>query len=263
MPAKKVEIICGYHAVRQVLARRSHGVLEVYISTGRERSVKLDGLLDTCAHNAISVQPIARAKLDRLTGVDNHQGIAARCRQDHRRQRLTLDDLCARLTEQPGIILALDRVLDPHNLGACLRTADAVGVTAVVLPKNHSAPLNATVHKVASGALESVNVITVTNLARSLRRLRDAGCVVIGTSGDADGTLYELDVRFPVLLVMGSEGAGLRRNTREHCDHLVKIPMHGSVESLNLSVAAGVCLYELRRRGNGNQEFVIPNPYSC
>ncbi len=251
MRTKNIEFICGYHAVRHVLARRSHDVLEVYIATGRGRSAKLDDLLGVCERNSISVQPIARPKLDRLTGAGKHQGIAARCRTDSREQRMTLDDLCAGLTEQPALILALDRVLDPHNLGACIRSADAAGAAAVILPKDHSAPLNATVSKVASGAMESINIITVTNLARSLRRLRDAGCQVIGASGSTGTSLYELDVHFPLVLVMGSEHAGLRRNTREHCDHLVKIPMHGSVESLNLSVATGVCLFEIRRRGLG------------
>ena len=252
MPAKKQEFICGYHALRHVLAQRSQDVLEVYLATGKERSAKLADLLSTCERHSISVQPISRGKLDRLAGSDKHQGIAARCRQAGR-QNLSLDDLCSGLAEQPAIILALDRVMDPHNLGACIRTAEAVGAAAVVLPKDHSAPLNVTVSKVASGALESTNIVTVTNLARSLRRLRDAGCLIIGASGSARESLYELDIRFPAVLVMGSEDTGLRRNTREHCDHLVKIPLHGKVESLNLSVAAGICLYELRRHAEENK----------
>lgn len=252
MPAKKVETICGYHAVRHVLARRSHDVLEVYLATGKERSAKLADLLSACERHSIAVQPISRGKLDKLAGTDKHQGIAARCRQAER-QNLSLDDLCSTLSDKGSIILALDRVMDPHNLGACIRTAEAVGAAGVILPKDHSAPLNTTVNKVASGAVESANIITVTNLARSLRRLRDADCLLIGASGSAGQSLYELDIRFPVVLVMGSEDAGLRRNTREHCDHLVKIPMHGKVESLNLSVATGICLYELRRLCQGTQ----------
>ena len=248
MPGRKVEIICGYHAVRQVLSRRSHDVLEVYVSAGRGRSAKLDDLLNSCERNSIAVQPISRAKLDRLVGIDSHQGIAARCREAGLQQRMTMDDLCAGLPDHNSMILALDRVMDPHNLGACIRTADAAGVDAVVIPKSHSAPLNTTVSKVACGALENTNIVTVTNIARALRQLRDAGCQVVGTTGTAGRTIYEVDLRLPAVLVMGSEESGMRRNTRDHCDELVRVPMHGSVESLNLSVAAGICLYEIVRR---------------
>ena len=248
MPGRNVEIIYGYHAVRHVLSRRSHDVLEIYIAQNKTRSTKLDALRRTCDEALVSVQPISLLKLDKLTGVNNHQGIAARCRTDDTQKQLTIADLCAEGLGDAGIILALDRVMDPHNLGACIRTADAAGVDALVLPKDHSAPLNATVKKVASGAAETINIITVTNIARSLRLLRETGCQIIGTSGDADKTLYDIELTFPVVLVMGSEEGGMRQNTRNHCDQLVKIPMYGSVESLNMSVAAGVCLYELRRR---------------
>ena len=248
MPGRKVEIICGYHAVRHVLTRRSHDVLEVYVAAGRERSARTAGLLEACERNSIAVHPISRTKLDRLTGTGNHQGMAARCREAGLQQRMTMDDLCAELQEQASIILVLDRVMDPHNLGACIRTADAAGAAAVVLPKDRSAPLNATVGKVASGAMESMNIVTVTNIARSLRQLSAAGCQVVGTTGAAAKTIYEVDLRLPTVLVMGSEETGMRRNTREQCDELVRVPMHGSVESLNLSVAAGICLYEITRR---------------
>ena len=247
MPGRKLEIIYGYHAVRQLLSRRSHDVLEVYVSASRERSARLDELLGACERNAIAVHPVSRAKLDRLTRSDNHQGITARCRVASLQQRLSLDDLCAGVLEQPSIILVLDRVMDPHNLGACIRTADAAGVDAVVLSKHRSAPLNATVGKVASGAMESMNIITVTNIARALRQLHVAGCQVVGTTGTASKTIYEVGIQFPMALVMGSEQRGMRRNTRARCDELVRVPMHGSVESLNLSVAAGICLYELRK----------------
>lgn len=254
MPGKKVEIICGYHAVRHVLARRPHDVLEVYLATGRGRSAKLDDLLGGCERNSITVHPISRVKLDRMAGPGSHQGIAARCREAGLQQGMTIDDLCTGLRDRNSIILALDRVMDPHNLGACIRTADAAGVAAVVIPKSHSAPLNATVSKVACGALESMNIVTVTNIARALRRLHDAGCQVVGTAGTADKTIYELDLRLPIVLVMGSEESGMRRNTREHCDELVRVPMHGTVESLNLSVAAGICLYEIVRRRQAGSE---------
>ncbi len=249
MPAKKIELICGYHAVRHVLERRPQDVLEVFISSGKQRSAKLDELLGGCERNTISVQPVSPAKLDRMLDTTHHQGIAARCRQPDPAQRLSIDDLCATAPKPDAMILALDRVMDPHNLGACIRTAEAAGVDAVLLPKSHSAPLSSVVSKVASGALENVTVIKVANLARALRQLRTAGYHIIGACGSAGKTIYQVGIRFPAVLVMGSEEAGLRRNTREHCDELVRIPMRGSVESLNLSVAAGVCLYEFRRQG--------------
>ena len=250
MPGRKVEIIYGYHAVRHVLSRRSHDVLEVYISAGRARSARMVDLLGACERNSIAVHPISRTKLDRLAGTDNHQGIAARCREAGLQRRMTLDDLCAGLQDGTSIILALDRVMDPHNLGACIRAADAAGAAAVVLPKDRSAPLNATVSKVASGAMESMNIVAVTNIARALRQLRNAGCQVVGTDGTAGNTIYEVHLRLPIVLVMGSEQGGMRRNTREQCDELIRVPMHGSVESLNLSVAAGICLYEIQRRSS-------------
>ena len=251
---KNVEIIYGYHAVRHVLSRRSQDVLEVYIALNKRSSTRLDDLRSICDNALISIQYISNRKLDKLVGDNNHQGIAAKCRPDSTQQLMTITDLCSQSpARESSIILVLDRVMDPHNLGACVRTADAASVDAIILPKDHSAALNATVKKVASGAAESMHIITVTNLARSLRQLRDAGYRIIGTTGTADKTIYEIDMPFPVVLVMGSEESGLRRNTREHCDRLVKIPMYGSVENLNLSVAAGICLYELRRRARENK----------
>ena len=248
-----IEIICGYHAVRHVLCRRSHDVLEIYIAQNKKHSTKLDVLRRSCDDASISIQSISPLKLDKLTGVKKHQGIAARCRTDSTEKQATIADLCAGRLGDASIILVLDRVMDPHNLGACIRAADATGVDAVVLPKNRSVPLNATVKKVASGAAETTNIITVTNIARSLRQFREAGCQIIGTASNADKSIYEIDVAFPVVLVIGSEEGGMRQNTRNHCDQSVKIPMYGSVESLNLSVAAGVCLYELRRRKTENR----------
>ncbi len=247
MPGKKIETIFGYHAVRHVLSKRPHDVLEIFIADNKLRSVRMDVLLRAVDAASISIQYISPRKLNRLTGINNHQGIAARCRAVSADKQMTIDDLCAGNLDESSVILVLDRVTDPHNLGACIRTADAAGVNAVVLPRDHSAPLNATVNKVASGALESMDVITVTNLARCLRQLRAAGCEVIGAADDADTSIYKIEVTFPLALVMGSEEEGMRQNTRNHCDQLVKIPMYGSVESLNLSVAAGVCLYGLRR----------------
>ena len=248
MPARNIEIICGYHAVRHVLSERPHDVLDIFIAQNRRQSARVDALQATCNDASIPVQHISPVKLNRLADIKNHQGIAARCRKIRNNMRMSVADLCAGNRETASIILVLDRVMDPHNLGACIRTADAAGAHAVIIPRDHSAPLNATVKKAASGAAETIDVITVTNIARSLRQLRDAGYAIIGTAGDADNSIYETEITFPLVLVMGPEQKGLRHNTREHCDRLVNIPMHGSVESLNLSVAAGICLYELRRR---------------
>ncbi len=248
--AGAVEFVCGYHAVRHLLARRSHDVLEVYLASTRRPSARLDALRRTCEAAAIAVQPISAAKLERLTGAEHHQGIAARCRAAVARRRSTVAQLCAGRLDESSIVLALDGVMDPRNLGACLRVADATGVTAVVLPARRAAPLNATAGKVAGGALESLEVLTVTNLARSLGQLQDAGCQVIGAAADAGQSIYDVEVRFPAVLVAGAEQGGMRRNTRRRCDTTVSLPMLGAVESLNVSVAVGVCLYELRRRAS-------------
>ncbi len=158
-----------------------------------------------------------------------------------------LDELLDRL-DVPPLLLVLDGVTDPHNLGACLRTADAAGVHAVIIPKDKSATLNSTVRKVACGAAEVVPLVAVTNLARALEKLRQKGLWVVGTAGDAEQTLYQQDMTGPLIVVMGAEGTGMRRLTREHCDFLVNLPMQGSVSSLNVSVATGVCLFEAQRQ---------------
>ena len=251
---RNVEIIYGYHALRHVLSRRSHDVLEVYIALNKRDSARLDALRNTCDDAQISIQYISSRKLDKLVGENKHQGIAARCRPDSTRQLMTITELCSRPVRESSIILALDRVMDPHNLGACIRTADAAGADAIILPKDHSVPLNATVKKVASGAAESANIIMVTNIARSLRQLQSAGYRITGTTDTADKTIYDADILLPAVLVMGSEQGGMRRNTREHCEQLLRIPMYGAVESLNLSVAAGICLYEIRRRSAAGRE---------
>ena len=249
MPGRNIEIICGYHAVRHVLSERPHDVLDIFLAQNRKRSARMDALQDACRDASIPLQHISPVKLDRLANMKKHQGIAARCRKLRDDRRMSVADLCAGNPQSDSIILVLDRVMDPHNLGACVRTADAAGVRAVIIPRGHSAPMTTTAKKAASGAAETIDVITVTNIARSLRQLRDAGYEIIGAAGDADKSIYETTLMFPLVLVMGPEQKGLRHNTRKHCSRLVKIPMHGTVESLNLSVAAGICLFEISRRG--------------
>ena len=179
----------------------------------------------------------------------NHQGVLAWVRSPKPRLEKDLPDLLQGL-DRPPFLLILDGVQDPHNLGACLRTADAAGVHAVIAPKDNAAGLTPTVCKVASGAAETVAYVQVTNLARAMDRLKEQGIWLTGTAGEATTDVYQADLKGPLGLVMGAEGSGLRRLTRERCDHLVRLPMLGRVESLNVSVATGICLYEaLRQRG--------------
>jgi 23S rRNA (guanosine2251-2'-O)-methyltransferase len=188
-------------------------------------------------------------RLIRLAGSPRHQGVVARVTP--LAQRHSLDDVLDEVESEgrgPALVLVLDGVTDPHNLGACLRAADGAGAHALVAPKDHAVGLNATVAKVASGAAETVPYLMVTNLARSLGELKERDIRVIGFSDDAERTLYDLDLTGPVALVMGAEGAGMRQLTRKTCDELVRIPMSGAVESLNVSVASAVCLYEALRQ---------------
>jgi 23S rRNA (guanosine2251-2'-O)-methyltransferase len=186
-------------------------------------------------------------RIAKLSGSHGHQGVAARV--EALPQVHSLDELLESLTDS-ALLLVLDGVTDPHNLGACLRVADGAGVHAVIAPKDHAVGVNATVAKVASGAAETVPYFMVTNLARTLNELKERNIWCIGTSDDAPKTLYEVDLKGPVALVLGAEGEGIRQLTRKTCDELVRLPMKGAVESLNVSVASGVCLYEaVRQRG--------------
>lgn len=239
------EFIFGWHAVEAVLKREPERLQQVWIQTGREdRRVKT--VTDALNELGVPWKVVHRKELDqRVSGV--HQGVVAAVSES---REWSEDDLLAMLSGsgKPPFLLILDGVTDPHNLGACLRTADAVGVQAVVVPKDKSASLSPTVRKVACGAAETVPLVRVTNLARFLRTIKDDGVWLIGTAGEADSTLYQADFTGPVALVMGAEGKGMRRLTREHCDLLINIPMLGHVDSLNVSVATGVCLYEALRQ---------------
>ncbi|SFM75473.1 23S rRNA (guanosine(2251)-2'-O)-methyltransferase RlmB [Marinobacter zhejiangensis] len=242
------EFVFGWHAVEAVLKREPERLQRVWIQTGRQdRRVKtVTVALDELG---VSWQLVHRRELDeRVAGV--HQGVVA---QVGKSQEWSEADLLALLdgADKPPFLLVLDGVTDPHNLGACLRTADAVGVQAVIVPKDKSASLTPTARKVACGAAETVPLVRVTNLARTLRELQERGVWLIGTAGEADSSLYQADFRGPVALVMGAEGKGMRRLTREHCDLLINIPMLGHVDSLNVSVATGVCLYEALRQRQG------------
>jgi len=240
------ELIFGQHAVTEVLERSPESVLALMIAQGAE-SPRMQNLVETAAGLGIHAERAARGKLDRLAGGARHQGVIARVRLRAARGDADLTRLVAALDE-PALLLALDGVTDPRNLGACLRTADAGGAHAVIAPKDRAAGLTAAARKVASGAAESVPFFQVTNLARALRALKDAGLEIVGASADAGHSAYLADFRGPLCLVLGAEEKGLRRLTREHCDRLVALPMCGSIESLNVSVAAGILIYEAQRQ---------------
>lgn len=242
------EYVFGWHAVEAVLKREPERLQQVWIQTGRQDK-RVKGITDALDGLGVRWKVVHRKELDeRVAGV--HQGIVASVSES---REWTEDDLLAQLSgsDQSPFLLVLDGVTDPHNLGACMRTADAVGIQAVIVPKDKSASLTPVARKVACGAAETVPFVRVTNLARFLRVLKDQGVWLIGTAGEADATLYQADFTGPVALVMGAEGKGMRRLTREHCDQLINIPMQGHVDSLNVSVATGVCLYEALRQRLG------------
>jgi 23S rRNA (guanosine2251-2'-O)-methyltransferase len=236
--------IYGFHAVVSRIRQNPKGITEIYLHRERQDPRSRE-LLQLAEGQGVRVIFMERHRLDGMVGNDKHQGVVAKV--EAVQQFHDVFDVLEGLKE-PALLLVLDGVQDPHNLGACLRVADAMGAHAVVVPKDRAAGLNATVRKVASGAAETVPLVTVTNLARSLREIKEAGVWVVGTAGEAQSDLFTAKLDGPTAWVMGAEGEGMRRLTRETCDQLVRIPMFGSVESLNVSVASGICLYETRRQ---------------
>jgi len=241
----QLEKIYGVHAVQALLQHHPKRVKQIWLSEGRSEP-RIQALLALAAENRVQVGQAERRELDAwVEGV--HQGVVAEVSPSQVWGELMLEELLER-TETAPLILVLDGVTDPHNLGACLRTADAAGATAVVVPKDKSATLTPVVRKVACGAAEVIPLVAVTNLARTLEKLQQRGLWVVGTAGEAEQEIYQQDLTGPLVMIMGAEGKGMRRLTREHCDFLVKLPMSGSVSSLNVSVATGVCLFEAVRQ---------------
>lgn len=243
--AGEARFIYGFHAVIAKLRHSPDDVREIFIDRQRQdgRARDLIKLTETLGLRLI---PSDAARLDGMAGGQaRHQGVVARVAASLR--VLKLDDVLDTLAE-PALLLVLDGVQDPHNLGACLRVADAAGVHAVIAPKDRACGLNATAIKVASGAADSVPYVTVTNLARTLRELNERDILTIGAAGEAEADLYGIEQTGPLAWVLGAEGDGLRRLTRETCQRLARIPMLGSVDSLNVSVASGICLFEARRQ---------------
>jgi 23S rRNA (guanosine2251-2'-O)-methyltransferase len=240
----KPQLLFGFHAVRTRLRSAPASVKAIYVETTRHDK-RMQDLLRLAAEFKLSVHQVDGERLDRMAGTSRHQGVVAQA--DTIELARSLDDLLDTLTVPP-LLLLLDGVTDPHNLGACLRVADGAGAHAVVAPRDRSCGINATVSKVASGAADTVPYFAVTNLARTMEELKERNVWITGTSDAAKTTLYDADLRGATTLVLGAEGEGMRRLTGERCDQLVSIPMAGSVESLNVSVAAGVCLFEAVRQ---------------
>ncbi len=238
------KVLFGFHAVTVRLKTAPQSITEIHLDSAR-RDARMRQFVERAGAAGAKLVDSDGERLTGLAGSPRHQGVVARVTplaQSH-----SLDDVLDALVGPP-LLLALDGVTDPHNLGACLRVADGAGVHAVVAPKDHAVGLNATVAKVASGAADTVPYLMVTNLARTLTELKERDIRIVGLGDDADATLFDADLRGPLALVLGAEGAGLRQLTRKHCDQLVRIPMLGAVESLNVSVAAGICLYEALRQ---------------
>jgi 23S rRNA (guanosine2251-2'-O)-methyltransferase len=239
-------ILFGFHAIQSRMRQHPTSIQEILID--RERiDPRMKDLLKLAEASNVRIMQVERTRLDGMAGSGRHQGVIARV-VDTPMPYKDIHDILESDLKEPPFFLILDGVEDPHNLGACLRVADAMGVHAVIAPKDRAVGLNATVRKVASGAAETVPFIAVTNLARTIRELKDAGVFVVGTTMDSPNTLLNTKLDGPIAIVLGAEGDGIRRLTAETCNALVTIPMFGSVESLNVSVASGMCLYEVRRQ---------------
>jgi len=243
----ETRLIHGFHAIVAKLRHSADDVKEIYLAEGRQDG-RVRDLVRTAEAAGVRVMPVSAARLEGMAPGQRHQGVVAKV--SAAAKHVTLDDVLDTLNE-PALLLVLDGITDPHNLGACLRVADAAGAHAVIAPKDKACGLNATAIKVASGAADTVPYVTVTNLSRALREIQERNIWTIGAAGETERDLHDVDQKGAVAWVLGAEGAGLRRLTRDTCDELARIPMHGTVESLNVSVAAGICLFEARRQRRG------------
>ena len=246
MAEARRNLVYGLHAINAVLKRSPERVLEIWVAQPRD-DARARELRSSAEIAGVHLHAASADALAKLVGDVNHQGAVAAIRPLKSWDEKDLAEAVERL-QGDALFLVLDGVTDPHNLGACLRTAEAVGVHAVITPKDRSAGVDGVVRKVAAGAADFVPVVSVTNLARTLDSLKRRGIWVVGLDGEAAQTLYSADLKRPLALVLGAEGAGMRRLTRERCDFLVRIPIIGQVESLNVSVATGVALFEVRRQ---------------
>lgn len=238
--------IFGVHAVKAALEHEPDLIKQLLLEHNR-RDERANYLVKLARQAGVDIERVERHVLDDMVDGQRHQGVVAKSQKSPALNESNLETILSALHE-PAFLLILDSVQDPHNLGACLRTADAAGVHAVIAPRDGACGLTSTVRKVASGAAESIPFIQVTNLVRTIKNLQQKGIWITGTDLDTANELYDIDLSGPIGLVLGAEGKGLRRLTRETCDSLVKLPMLGSVQSLNVSVSAGICLYEALRQ---------------
>lgn len=238
--------IFGIHAVEALLKNQPERILRIAVFADRQDK-KMEAILRSARAQNIAVSQASKQELDKMTESANHQGIAAFCKKARAYSEADLNELLGNL-DVPPFVLVLDGVTDPHNLGACLRSADAAGVHAVIIPKDRAVGITPVVSKVASGAAETIPLVQVTNLARALEILKEMGVWIYGAAGEATDSLYSTKLTGAIAIVMGAEGEGLRRLTRDTCDVLLKIPMQGTVSSLNVSVATGVFLFEAVRQ---------------
>ena len=250
----KNDLIYGIHAVQTAISQNPQSIVEIWVDSKRQDK-RIAEIQRLARQHGLRLQETLREQLEQLAPGLNHQGVIARCTLPAMHSEADLMDLVER-SEIPVLLLILDGVQDPHNLGACLRSADGAGAHAVIVPKDKSVGLTPAVAKVASGALHNVPLVQVTNLARTLEQLKKAGVWLVGMDDKSEQTLYEMDLTLPVAMVLGAEGPGLRRLSKEKCDFLVKLPMEGVVESLNVSVTSGICLYEALRQ----RRFTLPKP---
>lgn len=250
--AKQEDIVLGIHAVNEMIKRTPERFIELWLLKGREDERTLP-IINLARKYGIPTQQVHRKVLDEKSDGEQHQGILAKVTPGKTYTENDIESIAAQAenkNEQP-FFLILDGVTDPHNLGACLRNADAAGVHAIIVPKDNAARITAVVRKVAVGAAETVPLLQVTNLARAMKQLQKIGVWIVGTAGETDTCLYDIKLQGAMALVMGAEGKGMRRLTRENCDQIVKLPMAGTVSSLNVSVATGICLFEIVRQRLG------------
>lgn len=240
------DFIFGFHAVQSILKTCPDRAIELMVSS-RRNDQRLQKTLSLAERAEVPIKKVSASEMDGFADSDKHQGCILRAEKGKMYDEKWMIEYVSSLDHSP-LILVLDGITDPHNLGACLRSADAAGVDAVIAPRDKSAGLSPIVRKVACGAADTIPFVLVTNLSRMLEKLQKAGVWICGAAGESDQTLVDVDMTSPTAIVMGSEDRGLRRLTRESCDHLVKIPMRGSVESLNVSVATGIMLFEAVRQ---------------
>jgi len=251
--AKRTEQIFGLHAVNQMLETSPDRIINVWVQEAII-SESVRALHNEMNKLGLSVQTTPRAAMSRMTKNQNHQGVIIEVKPARKKTDNDLDEILEQNKDNNPLYLILDSVQDPHNLGACIRSADAVGVTAIIIPKDRAASINETVRKVASGAVENVTVISVVNLVRAIKKIKESGAWVVGADGDAEQSIFDMNLKVPTAIIMGGEGKGMRESVMHECDYVASLPILGKIESLNVSVATGVILYEvLRQRKAANK----------